>query len=279
MIKLIRELRHKYLRSLKPLWLILGKIYRFFAPIFRFKCDQYINKYGPFKFDSVFLFSNYSEFGGGHNPGFEHLIKNLKYADTFFDVGAHIGLVSIPAAINMKIGSKIVAFEPFGKNFLHLKNHINNNKLHDKVFLNDNLVGERTCKRSFFISKNESPINSISKVHQIENYKEVKLNQITLDDYCNETGIIPQIIKIDVEGAEINVLKGSRKIIEKYKPLIYLSIHPIHIKALGQDLNDLKNIIKKFNYRIEDFEGEKITDYKMSEYLMIPKDKRKRTLK
>lgn len=250
----------------------MGNLYRSFSRFYKFKCIQYIGEYGPFKFDPEFLFSNYSAFGNRHNRGFNHLMENLKSKKTFFDIGAHIGLVSIPAAFNMnQVDSKIIAFEPSDKNHKHLKNHIKANNLSKKIKLYKNLIGEKNCKKNFYFSKDESPLNSIIKVKQIEKYNSQSINQISIDYFCRKSGLFPDIIKIDVEGAELNVLIGAKETIQKYKPTIYLSVHPSHLIELGFDLDQLKNLINLFEYKIEDFNGNKISNLKFSEYILKPK--------
>ena len=268
----LRKIRHKYLNFFSPFWTFFGKLYRSFSKFYKFTCIQYIGEYGPFKFDPEFLFSNYSEFGNKHNRGFNHLMKNLKNKKTFFDIGAHIGLVSIPAALNMNLDSKIIAFEPSDKNYKHLKNHIKANNLTKKIKLYKNLVGEKNCKKNFYYSKYESPLNSIIKVKQIEKYNSQSINQISIDYFCKESGIVPDVIKIDVEGAELNVLKGAKETILKYKPIIYLSVHPTHLKELGYELRQLKDLIKSLKYKIEDFQGNKINNIKFSEYILKNKN-------
>ena len=272
LINLLRKLRHKKFKSFSPLWIQLGNIYRFFAPLYKFKCNQYIGNYGPFKFDPEFLFSNYESFGNNHNRGFNHLIRNLKSVDIFFDIGAHIGLVSLPAGKEMKRTAKVVSFEPSCKNFKHLKSHVENNSLEKIIILNHCLVGEENCQRIFYSSKKESPMNSIVKSDHLNKYKKEKLMQITLDSFCHKSGLIPEVIKIDVEGAEINVLKGARNILKKYKPIIYLSVHPRHIKELGSDIIELINLIDEIGYKVEDFEGNQISNYSLDEYLLTPKN-------
>ena len=268
----LRKIRHNYLNSLSPFWTFFGNLYRSLSKFYKFKCTQYIGKYGPFKFDPEFLFSNYSEFGNKHNRGFNHLMKNLKNKNTFFDIGAHIGLVSIPAAQNMNLDSKIIAFEPSYKNYKHLKNHIKANNYNKKIKLYKNLVGEKNCKKNFYYSKYESPLNSIIKVKQIERYNKKSINQISIDYFCKKSGIFPDIIKIDVEGAELNVLKGAKETILQYKPIIYLSVHPSHLIELGFNVNHLEDLIKSLDYKIEDFQGNKIKKIKFSEYILKPQN-------
>ena len=272
LINFLRKLRHKKLKLFSPLWIKLGIFYRFFAPLYKFKCTQFIGNHGPFKFDPEFLFSNYSAFGNKHNRGFNHLINNLESVNTFFDVGAHIGLISLPAAKNMKQNSKIVSFEPSSKNIKHLKSHVEINNFQNIISVNQLLVGENNSQKTFFSSNNESPMNSVVKLDNLKNYKEEKLKQITIDSFCKKSGLIPEILKIDVEGAEINVLKGAKNILKNEKPIIYLSIHPYHIKELGSTIDELVNLIDQMGYNIEDFEGNKIKQFKLDEYLLTPKN-------
>jgi len=48
----------------------------------------------------------------------------------------------------------------------------------------------------------------------------------TLDSEVKELGLVPTIIKIDVEGWELEVLKGAENILARYRPLLFLSLHP-----------------------------------------------------
>jgi predicted nucleic acid-binding protein len=66
----------------------------------------------------------------------------------------------------------------------------------------------------------------------------------------SDTNIIPSLIKIDVEGAELNVLQGSQNILEKYKPKIILEIHEDFLrKSFNIEPEVIINFLKKFNYK------------------------------
>ena len=53
----------------------------------------------------------------------------------------------------------------------------------------------------------------------------------TCDQFTAETNIIPTLLKIDVEGEELNVLKGAKKILEKHHPSILLSTHGVQLRS------------------------------------------------
>lgn len=57
-----------------------------------------------------------------------------------------------------------------------------------------------------------------------ENYPDVP--QITLDQYCEETGIYPDVITMDVEGSEFQVMKGAESVLKNKRPIIFMSVHP-----------------------------------------------------
>ena len=93
----------------------------------------------------------------------------------------------------------------------------------------------------------------------------------TLDIFCNLNNVYPDIIKVDIEGSEIEMLKGATKILKKYKPLIFLSYHPYHIKKLGYQNSLIFDILTMLNYKIYDLEGNQPLKLKNSEYLLIHK--------
>ena len=63
--------------------------------------------------------------------------------------------------------------------------------------------------------------NILSKLNKGPKDAIVKKTQINLDIYCKRKGISPDIIKIDAESSEIQILKGAKTIIIKYKPIIF----------------------------------------------------------
>ena len=80
----------------------------------------------------------------------------------------------------------------------------------------------------------------------------------------------PQLIKIDVEGAELHVLKGGVEILRQYMPTIFLSVHPRHIAELGGSTVELERFIEKIGYRVFDFDGNQVRPTELSEYIVIP---------
>lgn len=74
--------------------------------------------------------------------------------------------------------------------------------------------------------------------------------QTTLDDYSLRTGLIPDVITLDVEGAELEVLKGAENLLRTRQPLVFASIHPTFIRDMyGQTDLDVHAFMASCGYK------------------------------
>ncbi|MCP4914398.1 MAG: FkbM family methyltransferase [Oligoflexia bacterium] len=220
--------------------------------------------------DPVFYFANWENFGGGHNSGFEECVQEATKSNVFFDIGAHIGLYSVPIALKSK-NTKVVSFEPATFNFNMLNRHVSLNNL-SNVKVYNVLVGESEDKKVPFLEDDTgiNPMNSLADVDKTEgnstNYKEM----IQIDSFCERENIYPDVVKIDVEGAEVLVLNGAKKAFSKSRPKIFLSLHPKHIQQLGGKLEDIHSFAQELDYKITTIDGQDNMDFHDNEVLLAP---------
>jgi FkbM family methyltransferase len=168
------------------------------------------------------------ENGGWEVARIEEMLNGkhgCRSADVVFDIGTEEGDIS---ALLQKYGDvKMVLFEPNDRVWPCIKDIWEANDLADPL----HFIGA-------FLSSNHKPgnffqWNAIDKFNIIpdhgfkqlyENYPDVP--QITLDMFCKETGIYPDIITMDVEGSEFEVIKGAEKTLREIRPVIFMSVHP-----------------------------------------------------
>jgi hypothetical protein len=117
----------------------------------------------------------------------------------------------------------------------------------------------------------DSGMNTISGVKKGEReYKKVLKRQITIDGFVKENGVVPELIKIDVEGAEIKVLSGGERVLKEYHPKIILSVHTKHLKDIGSSLDHLIKTISYLGYEIYNIDGTRVKDELVSrEYYLV----------
>ena len=267
MISFIKNLRHNsILKKYQKIWLLLGNIYRFLFSYTGLYFKIGISKYGKFYLHNKFLFSNFENWSSKHNSQFDVAIDLCKKKKIIIDIGAHIGLFSLCAARNSEYDSKIFAFEPGRLNYLFLKNHLKKNYFQNKIISYKLLIGNDFKITELFTEDEVSGKNSISNYNQKFKNSE-KIQQTTIDFFCKENKIAPEIIKIDAEGAELDILKGSVNILKVYHPIIFLSVHPKILSYKKQTTDDLYNFLRNLNYKVFDKNNMETDKFLLDEYI------------
>lgn len=270
----LRHLRHGPLRGLAPAWLLLGRLHR--ATLRRLPVTgttrQWIGDYGPFDMDASFAFSDFRNWGGGHNRGFAACIEACRGKRCVFDIGAHIGLVTMPMSSVLAPDGKVHAFEPADANHRLLIDHLSRNGI-ENVAVTKALVGATTATVRFYEQAEATGVNSIVEQSDDPDYQETRCPQVTLDELCRERDLTPEVIKIDVEGAEIDVLIGAAETLRRARPEIFLSVHPAHLAALGRSCDELAKVIAELGYDCRDIGGRPVSTFRLDEYRLRPKEK------
>jgi FkbM family methyltransferase len=184
--------------------------------------------------------------------------------DIVVDVGAHIGLYTIIASKRVGPNGKVIAIEADPSNFEMLNRNIQLNNLTNVLALNYAVYSkeeknmklylpskggkERTAKqRSGFTKYNTVMLNFVK-----QNEKFIEVNANTLDNILSESKIhLEQVnwIKIDVEGAEFEVLKGAHEILSKAKDIrILMEVHgpPYDYKPKIEEFTELYSFKTEF---------------------------------
>lgn len=206
------------------------------------------NKY-KFLIDSNFAFRNFENWGKGHNKGFTKLLDISKNKEVIFDIGAHIGLCTLPLS---QLSSKVFSFEASPTNIKYLNKHLKINKSIN-VNVVPYLVDKENNKSADFYDVDDG--SGIPSIVNLKNKKDIiinhiKVEQIFLDDFVSKNSIIPDVLKIDVEGGEFNVLDGATKILKEYRPQIIISLHPKHLRLLNRDIQEIYDYCSLYSYRL-----------------------------
>ena len=135
------------------------------------------------------------------------LLHFLRSQDIFFDVGANVGSYSILSS--GFVGATSYSFEPVPDTFALLEANrlinLNSNKWHTKQLA----LGSDNSKLLF--STDNDTMNCV--VNSDYKGKKIVVDVLTLDDFCKENNVIPQIIKIDAEGFDEQVVLGRKKLL------------------------------------------------------------------
>lgn len=169
-----------------------------------------------------------------------------------FDIGAHLGLMSIICAQLLQNKGKVYSFEPTPKTFEILKKVIKINNESGVVIPINKAVAKENKIIDFYLSVEDgSNSNSlVSKNHRER--KPIQIQVTSLDIFAKENNIKQiDLIKIDAEGSEYDVLLGAKNIISSFKPKIILALHPPLIKNNGHNIEDIYEFLINHNYCIK----------------------------
>ena len=169
-------------------------------------------------------------------------VSLLREGMTVMDVGANLGLYSLLASRAVGPSGKVYAFEPVPEIFTRLKEHIVLNNATNVIPVPIALSDEKgTVKMS--VMRGESSFFR----HLSEKFVEVQVER--LDDFVEREGIERvDAIKIDVEGAELKVIRGADKTIRRYKPILMVEIQAATLQAAGTTPEELFETIVGYGY-------------------------------
>lgn len=166
--------------------------------------------------------------------------ENIKKGDVIFDIGAQSGFYTLLASELTGEDGKVFSFEPFPQNIYYLKRNteINNCK-------NINVIEMAVSDKNGIVNFKEGKSNFAGR---ISDEGDLKVKTASIDVLMADGKLLPpNLIKIDVEGAEFSVLKGARLTLEKYHPLIFLAIHRIN-ENIHKDCCDF---LKSIGYKLK----------------------------
>ena len=140
--------------------------------------------------------------------------------DTVYDVGANVGIYTLLASGKAGPSGKVYAFEPLARNLHYLNRHVALNRLQNCCVLNV-AVSDTEGIQKFSAASWEYSMGRLSPDGELE------VPSVTLDScvYRERQLRPPDVIKIDVEGAEVRVLQGASRAIGEYHPSVFVEIH------------------------------------------------------
>ena len=186
-------------------------------------------------------------------PLIKHIFKNDH--GTYIDIGANIGLTSIPLARKKEI--TIFAFEPEPNNYIHLRKNIVGNVVESKITalncalysqqgtLDFELSNENMGDHRVRVFSSDTPKNNVYG-ETTRRFIQVKTEK--LDNMLDVDKLSPPIaIKLDTQGAELQVLKGAEHFLQKVDYLI-IEFWPYGLRRLDNTPEELIKIVEQFSY-------------------------------
>ncbi|MBU4479875.1 FkbM family methyltransferase, partial [Patescibacteria group bacterium] len=181
-------------------------------------------------------------------PQTTHLVRNLvRDKKNIVVAGAHIGYMFLELISSLSENSKIFAFEPVKYLFERSKENIEINNLENKVFLNQIALSDKSGVVTIYEQDIRS---SVLQLKGYENAKKENVEAITLDDFQSREKTDIDFIFLDIEGYELNVLKGAYNILVNQKPDIVFEVSPKILNNVGKNEDEIYQYLIDLGYNL-----------------------------
>jgi len=231
-----------------------GSIY-FFDKLYRFALSllrpEFVEWFGYKLYLDRSDSLNISAFGGYDQLLRKFLLDYLEKGMIVVDVGAHIGSFSLMMSSLVGSRGKVYAFEPDPNNFDILKKNVEVNKIKN-IIIEKKAVSDLVGKVRFAISGNSLTHRiSVKRHKQVGNKDFIYVDSVTLDNYLGDQIDKVSLVKIDVEGCELLVLKGAQQLLKTNRRIkLVMEFCPEHFKNFNYEARDLLDFLEGHGFLI-----------------------------
>lgn len=183
-----------------------------------------------------------------HLPSYEPVAWAApKAGDVFLDIGSYIGWYSVQASRAVGPTGRVIALEPDATNRRQLETNISLNGLSNCL-----TVPKAAWEHSEKIGWHSSAVPVWHKADMDDRTNLVQA--ITLDSLVNELNLKRvDWIKMDIEGAEIEALRGAKHTLELFSPILFIEVH--------ETMKPLTQLLTESGYRIEQATFDQLPDH------------------
>jgi FkbM family methyltransferase len=177
---------------------------------------------------------------------------------TVVDVGAHVGLHSLRLSRAVGEAGRVIAVEPSPANASLLRKHLIWNGCQNVTVI-EAAVGK--CEDEIEFAFRPDPTDPGSFANSIAydiGGDKARIKVTTLDTICGD--FAPNVIKIDVEGAELLAIRGARNVLSRSSPILFVAVHPDAMRALGTSPSELVELLGQFGYAGYRLDGSLMTE-------------------
>jgi FkbM family methyltransferase len=184
------------------------------------------------------------------SDNYTFLKQHVKEGMHILDIGAHLGLFSTTASQLTGRNGLVICFEPTPGTFKVLKETLRLNNCGNVIAL-QMAVSNNEGQATFYVNKLEGCSGNSLVLSQDENdLSSYDVRSVTIDGITKKYSLNPSLIKIDAEGAELDVLRGGNNTFKTNRPVVILGLHPDSIKMKGDSLKAIWDLLKSYNFKV-----------------------------
>lgn len=179
--------------------------------------------------------------------------STLKPGDVFIDVGAHVGYFTLLAGRRVGPAGAVLSIEPNPVALQQLRQNVERSRLRNVQVAHSACGDSHDAVRLYLHTESNSSMASLSAANA--SGAAVDVACATLDDLCQERTLGANLVKIDVEGAELSVLRGMKRILREMRPVVVLEMEPHLLEGFGATPDSILTLLAGYDYRVAPLGG------------------------
>lgn len=178
-----------------------------------------------------------------HGGDFYKRERYVRPGDVALDCGAHAGEIATIFALAAGPEGRVIAIDPFPQNRLQVEAQARLNGLSQLVALEAGVGSARATVPTPLHTQ-----QTVGGVTDDDPRSIFPLKILPIDEFADER---VSFLKLDVEGAEVEALRGGQRLLARRRPRIYIEVHPTMLPQFGTTPEELFSLIARHRYRIE----------------------------
>lgn len=222
-------------------------------------------------------------------PDYESMLERfyrglLCSGDTCVDIGAHVGRHMYPMFECVGTSGRILAFEPIPDLAEALRMQIESRGLSKTISIHQLALADRSGAANFYIAVDAPGYSGLRRrIYDVPTaVREIEIQLRTLDEMADGVVSSLSFIKIDAEGAEWSILRGARKTLERFRPVISFEFGETSYGVFGVDPEDVHQFFVELNCLVYDLRGRQLDRHAFAassrhqelwDYIVIPRER------
>lgn len=219
-----------------------------------------ILKHKTITFEGLKLTGAFQDYGslkaieeGTHEVFFQKQFENqVAQSECVVDIGSHLGKYALLAAKQMSAQGQVYAFEPHPRTHAYLKKNVVQNQFEDRISLFSCAISNETGEANLQADMLQSDYTSLKVVRDPRDIQSVKISTATLVAVLPD--VLLDVLKIDVEGAELLVLEGCGEMIQKSRengkmPVLFIEANAEALNAFEETPQSLYQYLQDLGFK------------------------------
>ncbi len=176
----------------------------------------------------------------------------LQCGDIAIDIGANFGMHTLLMADRVGSEGRVLAFEPIPENLRLLRRNVTLNGFNDRVTIQQAALSDQpVASIEMVIDSDQLEPSASLQTDSTQNRETVTVSNISLDQATSVDVAKGCLVKLDVEGAELSVLRSGQQFLERVQPKLLIEVHDYALPKFGDSTEAVYEFLESHGYSFE----------------------------